>query len=371
MTASSVALLAPDELTGSQIAVWREIIDADETFASPYFSPYFTNAVAQARNDVQVAIWRKGGEYVGFLPFHRRPMNVGKPIAGPLNDYQAIIGRPSFRPDVGQIMHDCRLDAFDFQNLRAEQLPPVSGGATPFPGTLHVCETGEARFLDLSNGFEAYYRQRQQQGVSELKKTMKKKRKLEREVGPVRLVAHSDDPKVLQALHEWKGLQYARTGEFNAFSLQWISQVLQAVLAQNGPKFSGALSALYAGDELAAVHLGMHTDKAWHYWFPTHNPALSRYSPGMILALETAAYAADIGVSRIDLGKGDTRFKTSLGSDAIALKAGYMGRPGLASSIRKARFLTEDNAEKLPIGDARSWPARLFKRMERRLDRRA
>jgi CelD/BcsL family acetyltransferase involved in cellulose biosynthesis len=85
-------------------------------------------------------------------------------------------------------------------------------------------------------------------------------------------------------------------------------------------EFAGMLSALYAGGELVAAHMGMRSRTCWHYWYPAFDPRLARYQPGLVLLLEMARHAADLGVTRIDLGAGDEHYKVRLAnaSDLVA-----------------------------------------------------
>lgn len=361
MRALAFSLRSASELSSADIGAWHEIVAGDPALAGPYFSPAFTAAIARVRRDLEVALWRQGRDIVAVLPFHRRPLSIGYPVGGPLSDYQALIARPGFEIGADRVLADCRLDAFDYRYWLADRLP---AGA-------RYRESGFAPCLNLAHGFDAYVEGRRQAGVQELHKTFKKRRKLEREVGPVRFIAESLDPRLDAALVRWKGEQYRRTGHFQAFAIDWIAAVIGAIRQRSDEEFRGTMSALYAGDELVAVHLGMRTRTVWHYWLPAHDPAFAAYSPGMILALATAEHAASIGVRRIDLGKGDSRFKTALGSDAIRVDAGYFvaETPSPAVLLHKTRFALERGCERLPIGSIASWPRRLFNRIELRLER--
>jgi len=47
--------------------------------------------------------------------------------------------------------------------------------------------------------------------------------------------------------------------------------LLERVHRHSSDRMTGVLSALWAGDRLAAVHLGMRSPKVLHFWFPTFN----------------------------------------------------------------------------------------------------
>ena len=75
-------------------------------------------------------------------------------------------------------------------------------------------------------------------------------------------------------------------------------------------------------NELIAAHMGMRSHSIWHYWFPAYNPRFSKYSPGLILLLKMAESAASLGLSRIDLGRGDEQYKSRLASGVITVSRG-------------------------------------------------
>ncbi|MBW8882255.1 MAG: GNAT family N-acetyltransferase, partial [Asticcacaulis sp.] len=87
-------LLKAHDLTARDLTAWRAMAAATEAFASPLLSPEFTRAVAEVRDDVHVAVYRRGAEIVGFLPHHRRPGRFARPAGAPFSDYSALITFP-------------------------------------------------------------------------------------------------------------------------------------------------------------------------------------------------------------------------------------------------------------------------------------
>ncbi len=107
---------------------------------------------------------------------------------------------------------------------------------------------------------------------------LRKQKKLEREVGPVRLEPTSDAAVVETALG-WKSSQYQRTGHFDVFSVEKNRRLFFA-LAERGHL---TMHALWAGDRLMAAHLGAVHDGRFYYWLPAHDPEAGAYSPGSLL----------------------------------------------------------------------------------------
>lgn len=115
-------------------------------------------------------------------------------------------------------------------------------------------------------------------------------------------------------------------------------KALENIRATESTNFAGMLSSAYVGDRLAAVHFGMRSHTTWHWWFPTYDPKLDKFSPGLILLLELARRAPDFGLDRIDLGRGDERYKASFASATTPLCEGSVERPwSLAGGPRRAR----------------------------------
>ena len=120
----------------------------------------------------------------------------------------------------------------------------------------------------------------------------------------------------------------------------WAIQTLRNIRDIETDTFAGMLTTAYAGDQLIAVHFGMRSRDTLHWWFPTYDPAFHKYSPGLLLLLELARRAASEGIVRIDLGRGDERYKTSFASGATMFAEGSIERPlTLAGSARRTRKL--------------------------------
>jgi len=319
-----IITLPADQLTPAHIEAWARLQRADPAVDSPYFRPEFTQAVAAVRNDVRVAVLEEDGEAAGFFPFQRGRWGIGRPVGGPLSDFQGIIVRPGLAWSADELVRGCGLRAWDFNHLVAEQK-----SFHPF----HRVQA-ESPFMDLSAGFEAYQEERQKAGSMLLRQTLRKARKAEREVGPLRFEVHTADAHAFAALIAWKEEQYRRTRAANVFAFGWTRKLLEGILAHANEEFAGLLSALYFGDRLAAVHLWMRSRAVLHSWFPAYEADLRSYSPGLVLLLEMARRAPALGVRRMDLGKGVKDYKSSFMSGAIPLAEGSVALHPLLRLVR-------------------------------------
>ncbi len=180
--------------------------------------------------------------------------------------------------------------------------------------------------LDLSRGYAAWYRRKLETGHT-LGKLPRKRRKLERELGPLRFELRSRDPAAFEAVIRLKSQQCRRTGQLDYFAWAWTRALVQRVQDTDDEDFGGCLSTLHAGDTLVAAHFGMRTPQVWHWWFPVYSQAHSPYSPGSLLLLEVAREAAAQGHTLLDLGKGDEPYKLSFADCSWPLLEGCISRP--------------------------------------------
>ena len=281
---------------------WSEVQQADPRLDSPYFRPEFTQAVAAVRPDVEVAVLWRGNERVGFFPFKRRPRNVGVPVGEAMSDFHGMIARDDVSWEAEELVRACRLNAWVFQHLPTWQEPfrPYYWQSMIAPyidlcGTFSADEPGQAR--------------REPRGFHDANK---KWRKFDREVGPLRYEPDITCRGVFATLVQWKREQYRRTKVRDGLAAPWKVALLERILMERGEAFFGNLSALYTGDRLVAIHLGMRSFGVLHSWFPVYDAALGRYSPGLLLYYAMCKTASSQGTCRLDLGAGMTRFKESV-----------------------------------------------------------
>ena len=323
---TGVRVLRPSELTPALTARWAEIQRSNARYASPFFQPAFTQLVARARDDVHVAVLERNDDAVGFFPYQRDRLGIGRPAGWTLCDYQGVVAEPDARWSADELIRACGLRWFEFDHLLAEQEPflPFHRGSS------------SSLVIDLSDGFEGYEQAQQQAGVRTVSRLRKRWKRLEREHGPVRFDAHLTDPDALATLLDWKSAQYRRTGMSDLLARPWFRRVIESAHTESDDGFAGLLSGLYAGERLVALHLGLRSNSVWHYWLPAHDddPALSRSSPGLLLILAMAQHAEVLGLRALDFGKGETRYKRDFANAEVALAEGWVGTSALAAASR-------------------------------------
>jgi CelD/BcsL family acetyltransferase involved in cellulose biosynthesis len=331
----SYRLIAAHELDAGLLAAWRSIQEREPRFESPYFCPEFTRAVGAVRGDVRVVVIENDGRPAGFFPHQRAAWGRGSAVGGALSDYHGVIAGPAAEWSMVDLMRAAKLSVWSFDHL-----VDATGRFAPY-----VTASAASPQIDLAS-FEP---------PSEY---ARKARKLAREVGELSFSLHAPDSGALERLFEWKSQQYRRTGLTDAFGVPWTGELLRRLMDIGSPAFAGVCSVLRAGDESVAVHVGMRSRSVLHWWFPTYDVAHAAYSPGILLLLRIAAAAPALGLQRVDLGKGDERYKRSLMTGAAPLREGFVELPSLATTARRLRRLAERRAE---------WqlPLRALKRLER------
>ena len=331
--ASEEAVLKATVIPGASLTEaherdWRALIDSNPDLGNPFFAVEFTRLQAEARSDVFVLCLEKDGRNVGFFPFHRDEAGVGRPLGLQVSDFQGLIAAPNENWDVPTLLRDAGLRVWHFDHLLASQ-----ESFDPY-----VLRHDESGFMDLSQGYEHYAKERKRAGSRLISQLERKARKIEREVGPLRFEWHTTEAEVFAALREWKAAQRVETQTFDVLDYDWVLTLLERILHEDSDEFGGVLSALYAGDRLIAAHFGMRTRRVLHYWFPSYERSVLRYSPGGILLIHMAKRCAELGIECIDLGKGDERYKQSLQSGTTALYIGAADPRPLHAAARRVWF---------------------------------
>jgi CelD/BcsL family acetyltransferase involved in cellulose biosynthesis len=326
-------LIKAADLDEGLVAAWRAILEREPRFESPYFCPEFTRAVGAVRDDVRVVVIENDGRPAGFFPHQRAAWGRGSPVGGALSDYHGVIAAPQAEWSVLELMRAARLSVWTFDHL-----VDASGSFASY-----VTASAASPQIDLGN-------------MPKPQDIARKARKLAREVGELSFSLHA--PESLGHLFAWKSEQYRRTGLTDAFAVPWTRELLCNLTKIENPKFAGICSVLRAGGEVVAVHAGMRSRGVLHWWFPTYDARYGAYSPGIILLLRIAEAAAALGVGKIDLGKGDARYKNSLMTCAAPLREGFVELPSLAAAARRLRRLAESRA-------AWQLPLRALRRLER------
>lgn len=310
-----IQVITADQISDIQAAAWSKLQSQDPSLQSPFFRPEFTKAVAEARKGVRIVLLNDSGiKTIGFLPFQMEKGSKGRPVGWPLSDFQGIIARKDIFHDPADIIHQTELKSWHFDHLILSQpaFRPYHMKLDPSP------------FIDLSEGFEAYRKDRLLSGSSLIGQVERKSRKLIREQGPIRLDFNTRSPGIFSHLLEWKGQQLNKRYLPDIYKIPWIRSLLESILEQQNRAFRGRLSALYAGETLIAAHFGIQSNDNLSSLIPTFNPDYKKYSPGLLLHYLLAKSSDKEGIRRIDLGRGLNQLKLRMMTNALPLAIGVV-----------------------------------------------
>ncbi|MEZ0071089.1 GNAT family N-acetyltransferase [Planotetraspora sp. GP83] len=317
-----IEVVRPGELGPAELERWRALQRAHDTRPNPFLSPEYSVAVGEVRANARVAVI-DGGE--AFFPFERHAAGVGKPIGAGLSDLQGMVHAPGLEVPPRELLKACDLAVWEFDHLDPAQFPRHHKALHPSP------------IIDMSDGYESYAKELAERSNKIYKSTLKKERRLGREVGEVRFLFDSPDSDALRTLLRWKSAQYQRTGRSDRFAQPWIVRLVERLHQINTDVFVGTLGLLYAGDRLVAGNFGVRTEDVLVGWFPTYDPEYARYSPGLIHRLRLCRASSEAGVTLMDLGRGEKGYKDSLKNGELMVAEGRIARPSLSAA---AHWLT-------------------------------
>lgn len=348
------SVIKPADLTPDLVENWKALCRASEIYRSPFFWPQFTHAVAQVRSDTRIAIYEQNGEVVGILPFHLARGGAGKPVGGQLNDYQGPILAPRTKIEPHELLECAGLASYDYNHLPTT-IAGLSRGATGISSSPQ---------MDLSEGYEPFVGRKDKSWTKAKREIRRRCRKTEKEIGPLRFTYHDPSDHMFEQHIELKNKLLERAGTRFRIQSDWVREVLERLRRTQDAEFSAAMTTLHAGDRLLAAHFGLTARGVWHWWFPSYDLAAYKLGPGINLVDHCAMAAEEHGISTIDFGRGDGAFKLLFADRFVELCEGTIARPGsMARFIRQGTQAVVSAAERLPLGQYKSYPRRAAARL--------
>lgn len=314
-----------DELTAGEIAAWAALQETLPEFRSPYFRPEFARLVAEVRDDVEVGVIVRDGVAIGFFPYQVDARRVASPIGSPVSDYQGVIASPDASWKDESLLRACNLSAYAFDHLLVGS-PSFAEG---------ILSRAESPVADLTDGYEAY--RALKNGESDvIRFSERMERRLARE-GNIAFEWRAD-AGLAELLHRWKRPRYVETGAFDPFETTWTATLLARSLHALEDGFSGGIAALSVGGRTVAANFYLKSGDTVHSWIPAYDPELASHSPGSVLFHESLRQAGQIGMRRLDFGKGDERYKQRLMTGAVPVAEGAVDRRAASSLARRGWY---------------------------------
>lgn len=290
--------LHPSQLDAGVADVWRAMAQSHSVFASPLLGPDFALAVGAVREDARVAVVRRSGDLVGFLPYHRRPGRMARAIGGHLSDRHALVSFPDPDLSIRDVLRAADLGLFRYTAL----VDPYG----VFPASQHTEPTFEIAFDGAASDYLTAVRD---SNLGEVRKFQRREAKLARDVGALRLVVPDPSEETFEQILDWKQAQLRRTGAQDFLATGWSRDLLANLFRQRDGALQGLMFGLYAGERLVAGHFGVRHGQAYHMWICSHDPQLGRYSPGQAIFFKLIEAMPSLGITLYDLGAGMGHYK--------------------------------------------------------------
>ena len=297
------------------------------TWDSPYFDPAYVAAVDAGR-PVHVVV---GSGLI--LPLHVTGSSA-RPAGAPGADFQGPLLAPGTRFSPKALLSAAGVHSFTFDHLldSYEDFSPWIEERRPSP------------FMDVSGGLDGYLSRAAKSGKDKMTEARRLTNKAGRDLGPVTFVASSASSSDLDRVIELKREQYSSTGARDHFADPAQRDLLHRLLSDG----LGVLSTVHAGPHLLAAHFGIRSGRVLHWWFPVYDKKFGPLSPGWVLLREVVMAAGELGIGRIDLGRGEDDYKrrAMTGSSTVCIGA---VTSGLRSAMRKASQAAISAAKASPI----------------------
>ena len=227
----------------------------------------------------------------------------------------------------------------------------------------HSSESEAWHSVNLSAGAEAWRKDARKRSNS-FKRLNGKWNKLERAFGETELTLDSRCEAAFDQLWAWKSRQYRETGHQDLARTAWFRDLMEEFFTRATPGFRGVLSTLSCEGRPVAAHFGILADGVLHYWFPAYDPLAHRFSPGLLLLDGLCQRHEELGISRVDLGPGDYRYKQEFANSGFKLHSGLAGAgPAYAAARSLGDFDRKLSA--LPLKGLETVPGRALRKLDR------
>lgn len=318
------------DMTSADWSAWSEMRAANSKLISPYFHPDYTRLLSELRPDVRiVSVYDEAGLPLAFLPIQGR--RFARPVGAPMSDYHGLITADD-KLSYEQGLEGLKIGAFHFSHA-------VDAGALRHP---QILSTEATAALNIETTPEDWRVTRDGSYRRHLKSNRRRTRKAEEEIGTPRLALFSRDIDVYSALLRWKRKKFAETGKYDVLSADW-TQALIRKLWERGPEadLRCDMHALYFGDTLAAIDLGLSDGHTFHSWMVAYNDDLSEYAPGIQLLEGLIDATAETGYRRIDMGAGLDGYKRHYATHSEEVVGGVVALSGAAGRLSRLYAATE------------------------------
>ena len=261
-----------------------------------------------------VAVARRDGRLVGALPMHIRRVGAAR-VAQFLGAHESALADALVAPGEGPevvagLLAELGRRPYDYCDVFG--LPRASLFARAAGARLTEIERVEAPVLLMPNGWEEAY----------LAKTSSKRRNLHRrrlrqlaETGSVEFVVgrtREELEPLLEDAFRLHHLRWAGRPDGSTFGTVDGQAFHRAALRRLADSGVLRIVLMRVGDRAAAFHYFFELADVMYVHRLAFDPALARYSPGLVATIETLRVAAEDGMRRVEYLGGGERYKLEL-----------------------------------------------------------
>lgn len=347
-----VTEIRPNELGAPERAAWDGFLRDGVATPSGFMDWRFAQAAGVAREDARIAIVEDGAGPLAFLPYHRRPMGIARPIGAPFSDQHGPVVRPGGMLDMAHVLRALDLTAYIHSAM--------PDGAVRSQGP--VFEAGPAWVAEFGADGAAYMAAKRAAHPSRFKGYGKRERKMQRECASVETVFDDPDPDVFARIVALKRAQFRSTGKHDVLGPAWARAMLEALRSRAHDGFGMRIVTLRLDGKMAAGEMCLLGATTLHSWLVAYDPDFSDYAPGMQLLQRVIAGAQDLGAARVDLATGHGHYKTLFADPVGNYLDGASCAAGLAGGVRRASLDLWRAVERSPAPPIASLAGKLRRR---------
>jgi len=122
--------------------------------------------------------------------------------------------------------------------------------------------------------------------------------------------------------------------------------LLEQLWQRNNGGLKCDMQALYFGNRLAAVDLGLSDGHTFHSWIVAYDGELHSYAPGIQLLEGLIDASQDLGYQRIDLGVGTDGYKRHYATEPVKAGTGFIAAQGSAAALSNLYSKAESFGQK-------------------------
>ena len=335
------------EMSEADWAIWAEIRTNTPALRSPYFHPDYTRLLADLRPDVRVVCeYDADGTPIAFLPIQGQ--KFARPVGAPMSDYHAII---TAEDDItyNSLLSGTGIGAYHYScSTDVDRLDQIQ-----------ILSTSQTAAIDITGTADEWRATRDGSYRRHLKSNRRRTRKAEENVGPKRIELFSRNIDVYAALLKWKREKFAQTGKYDVLSAEWTQNLIRKLWERGASAgLRCDMHALYFGNRLAAIDLGLSDGDVFHSWMVAYDDELSEYAPGIQLLEGLIDATPDTGYKRIDMGEGLDGYKRHYATASEPVVTGLVPLTGAAGRLSRIYAATE----RWGVGRLKDAPGKLRRR---------